>query len=193
MATDWQELCAKRMARTLNGKPRRAKTRAYLKTLPKRAKVTVNPEEFAVARVKLKLPTETPSVPAAKTRKDRLRPKTWFKPMENDLAAPYLPPIVAAPRATSGLTATHHKVWDRCGGLCHYCGRAMVRMPNDRLSFTLDHVIPRSRGGSNHLSNLVGSCAECNGDKGSLTGEEYEAVLAVRKRNRTPHSAGVRQ
>jgi 5-methylcytosine-specific restriction endonuclease McrA len=58
----------------------------------------------------------------------------------------------------------------------------MIRMPNERKSVTLDHVIPRSRGGSDHLSNLVGSCAECNQDKGSLTGEEYEAVLAVRRK-----------
>jgi 5-methylcytosine-specific restriction endonuclease McrA len=64
---------------------------------------------------------------------------------------------------------------------CSACDEPMIRMPNERRSLTLDHVIPSSRGGSNHLSNLVGACAECNQDKGSLTGEEYAAVLNVRR------------
>jgi len=36
------------------------------------------------------------------------------------------------------------------------------------------------RGGSNRIGNLVGAHRRCNGEKGSLTGEEYRAVLAVR-------------
>jgi hypothetical protein len=31
---------------------------------------------------------------------------------------------------------------------------------------TLDHVLPRSRGGSNHESNLITCCAECNEKRG---------------------------
>ena len=128
----------------------------------------------------------TPPHIVAKERKDRLRRKALIglhqkglHILESDVAPPFLPNIQAA---KSGLTAAHRTVWDRCGGVCHYCGDPMIRMPNERKSFTLDHVIPRSRGGSNHLSNLVGSCAECNQDKGSLTGEEYAAVLAVRRK-----------
>jgi 5-methylcytosine-specific restriction endonuclease McrA len=128
---------------------------------------------------------------AAKERKDRVRQKALIGLKEKgvrllscDVAAPFLPDwaLHAAPvTAKSGITPAHVKVWDRCGGLCHYCGDPMMRMPNERKSFTLDHVVPRSRGGSNHLGNLVGSCAECNQDKGSLTGEEYAAVLTVRR------------
>jgi 5-methylcytosine-specific restriction endonuclease McrA len=125
-------------------------------------------------------------------RGDRVRRKAMLRladkglrPMKSDLAPPHLPDWTAgiAPvNAKSGITPMHIKIWDRCGGVCHYCGDPMMRMPNERKSFTLDHVVPRSRGGSNLLNNLVGSCAECNQDKGSLTGEEYAAVLAVRRK-----------
>ncbi len=50
---------------------------------------------------------------------------------------------------------------------CRYCGR---RLKLRRL--TLDHVVPRSRGGSNALENLVLSCLPCNHEKADkLVGE----------------------
>lgn len=42
--------------------------------------------------------------------------------------------------------------------LCTYCGVC----PSD----TIDHVIPKERGGSNRLENLVGACFGCNASKG---------------------------
>lgn len=45
---------------------------------------------------------------------------------------------------------------------CHYCGARL-----DRSSATLDHIIPRAAGGTNHLSNLLLSCAGCNRKKGA--------------------------
>lgn len=49
-------------------------------------------------------------------------------------------------------------VWDACGGRCHYCGVEL----HPFYTFTIDHVIPRSRGGTNALENLVGACVGCN-------------------------------
>lgn len=50
----------------------------------------------------------------------------------------------------------------------------------------LDHVVPRSRGGSNRVSNLVCACHDCNQDKGSKSLETFLAerpqVLAAIKR-----------
>lgn len=43
---------------------------------------------------------------------------------------------------------------------CAYCGD----MPN---FLTIDHVIPRSQGGTNDLSNLLPACVDCNQSKGS--------------------------
>lgn len=46
--------------------------------------------------------------------------------------------------------------WDEC---CAYCGCK----PN---SITLDHVIPKVKGGTTQWSNLVPACTSCNGSKG---------------------------
>lgn len=48
--------------------------------------------------------------------------------------------------------------------VCRWCRK--------RRASTLDHVIPKSRGGSNRATNLVGSCAVCNHVKGSFIPKE---------------------
>ena len=42
---------------------------------------------------------------------------------------------------------------------CQYCG-------SERHSLTVDHVIPRSKGGSSGWDNIVTCCAPCNRRKG---------------------------
>ena len=46
------------------------------------------------------------------------------------------------------------------GGLCAYC--------RSKRATTLDHLKPKSRGGSSLRSNLIPCCQECNHSKGSL-------------------------
>ena len=53
----------------------------------------------------------------------------------------------------------------RDGWRCVYCGTT-----NGRL--TLDHVVPRSRGGESIWENVVTACAPCNHKKGNRTLEE---------------------
>lgn len=74
-----------------------------------------------------------------------------------------------------------HMVWEACGGVCVYCHKPMLRMDDDPLSFSIDHVLPKSRGGSNRIENLAGAHKRCNNEKGSLTGDEYRLVLAARQ------------
>jgi len=50
---------------------------------------------------------------------------------------------------------------------CQYCGRVFTP-----LELTLDHVVPRSRGGDSSWDNLVASCCKCNNRKGDRTPEE---------------------
>ena len=52
--------------------------------------------------------------------------------------------------------------------VCHYCGTHIARgLPDGHPNLaTLDHVIPRSRGGGNHIPNIVASCFECNNERG---------------------------
>jgi 5-methylcytosine-specific restriction endonuclease McrA len=53
----------------------------------------------------------------------------------------------------------------RDGWRCAYCGTAGGRL-------TLDHVVPRSRGGASVWENVVTSCAPCNLRKGNRLLEE---------------------
>jgi 5-methylcytosine-specific restriction endonuclease McrA len=58
-------------------------------------------------------------------------------------------------------------VYARDESTCQYCGR---RLPRSELN--LDHVLPRSRGGSTSWENVVCSCVACNLRKGGRTPEE---------------------
>ena len=57
-------------------------------------------------------------------------------------------------------------VW-RDNNQCQYCANYFNP---DKL--TLDHVIPKSRGGNNSWTNLVASCKKCNQKKGNKTTKE---------------------
>jgi 5-methylcytosine-specific restriction endonuclease McrA len=61
---------------------------------------------------------------------------------------------------------------------CQYCGST------GRL--TLDHVVPRSRGGDSVWENVVTSCAPCNLRKGDRLPEEADMRLAVPPRIPAP-------
>jgi len=62
-------------------------------------------------------------------------------------------------------------IYARDGNRCQYCGRQFARV-----ELNLDHVVPRSRGGTSVWENVVCSCHRCN----RLTG------------GRTPAEAGMR-
>ncbi|MBM3634825.1 MAG: HNH endonuclease [Actinobacteria bacterium] len=52
----------------------------------------------------------------------------------------------------------------RDGYACQYCG--------SRAKLTVDHVVPRSRGGDSSWFNVVTSCATCNARKGDALCDE---------------------
>jgi len=58
---------------------------------------------------------------------------------------------------------------------CQYCG---VR----KGPLTLDHVIPRTRGGVESWENLVCACVKCNNKKGSRTPDEADMPLLRKPR-----------
>ncbi len=45
---------------------------------------------------------------------------------------------------------------------------------DNEIMITIDHILPRSRGGGNEPSNLQAMCIECNHEKGNLTEEELK-------------------
>ena len=57
-------------------------------------------------------------------------------------------------------------------GLCGGC-RTLFPFRN----FTVDHMVPQSKGGSDHLDNLQLLCGACNSTKGSGTQAELIAQL----------------
>jgi 5-methylcytosine-specific restriction endonuclease McrA len=58
---------------------------------------------------------------------------------------------------------TRRNIYLRDGYKCQYCGKCF--RTND---LSLDHVLPRSRGGKLVWENTVTSCRKCNGRKGNL-------------------------
>jgi len=71
------------------------------------------------------------------------------------------------------LPVTRRGILARDGNLCQYCGR----LPGSH-SLTIDHIVPKSRGGSKSWSNLVAACAACNRRKGGRLPEEAGMRLA---------------
>jgi len=55
---------------------------------------------------------------------------------------------------------------------CQYCGKQPPRK-----ELTVDHILPRSRGGHTTWDNVVTACQRCNGRKGSRIPEEANMVL----------------
>jgi 5-methylcytosine-specific restriction endonuclease McrA len=66
-------------------------------------------------------------------------------------------------------------VFIRDGHRCQYCGK---RLPASEL--TIDHVVPRSKGGSFKWENVVSSCLDCNAQKSDRTPEEARMPLLKR-------------
>jgi 5-methylcytosine-specific restriction endonuclease McrA len=66
--------------------------------------------------------------------------------------------FVRIPRDTHRRKITRRAVFARDDWTCQYCGA--------RSNLTVDHVVPRSKGGLSSWENIVASCAPCNRRKG---------------------------
>lgn len=80
-------------------------------------------------------------------------------------------------RVNRKYTAPRFRKWvlfNRDEWQCQYCGVSL-----DVRSVTIDHVIPRSKGGATSWKNCVASCKKCNWRKGSKT--LAEAGMQLRK------------
>ncbi len=71
-------------------------------------------------------------------------------------------------RPPGRLALNRRNILRRDSYTCQYCGRRSTEL-------TLDHVLPRSRGGQGSWDNLVAACRPCN----------------LKKKNRTPDEAGM--
>tara|TARA_R100000656_G_scaffold39190_1_gene32872 strand:- start:63 stop:527 length:465 start_codon:yes stop_codon:yes gene_type:complete len=62
---------------------------------------------------------------------------------------------------------TRENVFKRDGYACVYCGMDVKRF------LTIDHVVPRSKGGEDSFENWVTACMGCNFEKDDLSVEEW--------------------
>ena len=76
--------------------------------------------------------------------------------------------LIKRPRPRVRLS--RREVFARDGHACQYCGRQTHEL-------TLDHVVPRHRGGSHTWDNLVTACKACNHRKGAKTLDEARMRL----------------
>jgi len=53
-----------------------------------------------------------------------------------------------------------------------------------KILMTKDHIIPKSKGGRNHISNMQTMCCHCNTKKGDKNPEEYTKYLEKRTRSK---------
>lgn len=90
-----------------------------------------------------------------------------------------------------------YTMYQKQGGCCYYCGilmnfaRGIFGEPCDNTA-TIEHKIPKSRGGNNSSENLVLACNKCNNDKGSMNENEYKRKLFRTGSKNKIRSAGIR-
>ena len=70
------------------------------------------------------------------------------------------------------VSLSRQNIFKRDGYRCMYCGT--------RESLTMDHVLPKSRGGRDTWKNLVTACQKCNSWKGDRTPDEAEMPMIQR-------------
>jgi 5-methylcytosine-specific restriction endonuclease McrA len=77
---------------------------------------------------------------------------------------------VRIPRDVHRRKITRKAVLARDAYTCQYCGR-------EQHGLTVDHVVPRSRGGTSAWENIVAACAPCNRKKGNRLPAEVDMPL----------------
>ncbi|AWW31522.1 HNH endonuclease [Echinicola strongylocentroti] len=68
-----------------------------------------------------------------------------------------------------GVLLTRSNLFKRDDNECQYCGSPK--------HLTVDHVIPRSKGGKSSWTNLITACHRCNVQKGDKTPEEVGMLM----------------
>jgi Restriction endonuclease len=81
------------------------------------------------------------------------------------------------------LQPTRTNILLRDDDTCQYCGKRSRDL-------TLDHILPRSRGGQSTWENLVACCKHCNGKKGNRLLKDVNMHLIRQPRALTQEYAG---
>jgi 5-methylcytosine-specific restriction endonuclease McrA len=99
---------------------------------------------------------------------ERSEHEDWVRAVNFEIQVPRVIRLLyydRMPRET--VKFNRRNIFLRDGHRCQYCGK---RFSSPRLS--LDHVVPKSRGGGDTWENIVCACLKCNVDKGGRTPAE---------------------
>lgn len=66
------------------------------------------------------------------------------------------------------------QVFSKTDNKCWYCGKELGQAGS-----VIEHATPVSRGGTNHIDNLLPSCSSCNSKKRSRNVEEFREYLEL--------------
>jgi 5-methylcytosine-specific restriction endonuclease McrA len=92
----------------------------------------------------------------------------WVKTVRFEIAVPRVIRLLSYDRVPkTRVRLNRRNLFARDANQCQYCGR---RFRTSDLS--IDHVVPRSRGGHTAWNNVVCSCLKCNVRKGGRTPEQ---------------------
>jgi 5-methylcytosine-specific restriction endonuclease McrA len=108
----------------------------------------------------------------------------WLRTVRTAIAVPRIIRLLDYDKLPAqDVKFNRRNIYARDGNRCQYCGR---KAPTSELS--LDHVVPRSRGGKSTWENIVCACLTCNVKKGGRTPDEAGLKLVVRpkKPKRSP-------
>jgi 5-methylcytosine-specific restriction endonuclease McrA len=97
----------------------------------------------------------------------------WIRAVNFELEVPRVIRLLFYERSPKqAIRFNRRNIFARDENRCQYCGK---RFPTSELS--LDHVVPRSRGGETSWENIVCSCVKCNVRKGGRTPQEAHMKL----------------
>jgi 5-methylcytosine-specific restriction endonuclease McrA len=100
--------------------------------------------------------------------------EAWLRSEQMALPVPLVIRLVyyvRIPRRFS-LPVSRRTVMARDNYTCQYCGARL-----SKAQLTIDHVLPRSRGGVSRWENVVTACGPCNRRKGNRTPDEARMPL----------------
>jgi len=97
----------------------------------------------------------------------------WIRTVRFELAVPRVIRLLTYDRIPkTRVRLNRRNLFARDGNRCQYCGK---RFKTSELS--IDHVVPRSRGGHTAWPNVVCACMKCNVRKGGRTPDEARMHL----------------
>jgi len=92
----------------------------------------------------------------------------WIRTVRFDLAVPRVIRLLTYDRVPqTRVRLNRRNLFARDGNRCQYCGRKFKTS-----DLSIDHVVPRSRGGRTEWNNVVCACLACNVKKGGRTPRE---------------------